>query len=222
MRQRVLLTAGAIAVLIGLVVLIATLRGGAPDTPAAGASPSSSAPERTVGPSADGAASSSAAPAGPSAWMPPAGAEAKSIVLPAAGIDHDLVPQGLDDNGVINPGRDEVIWFTGYDRVAPGQVGTSVIAGHVNYGAAPDAFTDLVDVEVGDTVELRFAGRHELTATVVSTRMAAKTDLQHDPLVWGQNDSVRRLAIITCDDALGVREDGHRKANFVVIAEIDG
>ena len=46
-----------------------------------------------------------------------------------------------------------------------------------------------------------------------------KQALTTDQAVWGANSSESRLAIITCDDALGFRGDGHRVANFVVIAE---
>lgn len=46
-----------------------------------------------------------------------------------------------------------------------------------------------------------------------------KEELTTDQAVWGANNSVRRLAIVTCDDAYGFRDDGHRVANYVVIAE---
>ena len=38
--------------------------------------------------------------------------------------------------------------------------------------------------------------------------------------VWGRNDDTRRIVLITCDDRLGFREDGHRTANFVAVAEL--
>ena len=46
-----------------------------------------------------------------------------------------------------------------------------------------------------------------------------KNEVTSDEAVWGPNGSRSRLAIVTCDDAFGFRSDGHRKANFVVIAE---
>ncbi|NLX00091.1 MAG: hypothetical protein GXY39_10350, partial [Actinomycetales bacterium] len=54
---------------------------------------------------------------------------------------------------------------------------------------------------------------------VVRAGVVDKDDLTTDQTVWGVNTSVRRLAIVTCDDAYGFRGDGHRVANYVVIAE---
>ncbi|WP_170070161.1 hypothetical protein [Knoellia remsis] len=49
--------------------------------------------------------------------------------------------------------------------------------------------------------------------------MATKESVSQDSRVWGANSSVRRIALITCDDDGGYRADGHRVSNFVVIAE---
>ena len=54
---------------------------------------------------------------------------------------------------------------------------------------------------------------------VVRAGVVDKHALTTDQTVWGGNTSVRRLAIVTCDDAYGFRSDGHRVANYVVIAE---
>ncbi|HLS43899.1 MAG TPA: class F sortase [Ornithinicoccus sp.] len=122
--------------------------------------------------------------------------------------------------GTINPARGEVIWFTGYDRVSPGQLGTAVIARHVTYGGVSDAFANLVSVDVGDSVTIDYADGTSVTADVVDTKLVAKEELSHDPAVWGSNSESRRVVLITCDDALGQRADGHQVANFVVVAEI--
>lgn len=137
-------------------------------------------------------------------------------------IAEDVVPQGLSEEGTIDPAAGEVIWFTGYDRVAPGQVGTAVVAGHVSYGDRPDAFADLADVAVGDRVEVGYTGGEVLDLEVVSTDLVDKAELRHSRDVWGANDDVRRVAVITCDDAFGLRDDGHRAANFVAVAEVLG
>lgn len=111
------------------------------------------------------------------------------------------------------------MWFSGHGRVAPGAVGTSVIAGHVAVGGRPDVFADLSDVRVGDRVELTGTDGATRTFRVVRAGVVDKNELTVDQTVWGGNSSVRRLAIVTCDDAFGFRGDGHRVANYVVIAE---
>lgn len=148
------------------------------------------------------------------------GDRAAWISIPAAGVEHPIGPQGLSADGTINPASGQVIWFSGYDRVEPGRVGTSVVAGHVTYGDRPDVFASLTDVQQGDSVQIGYDDGTVLDLTVVSTQLVDKNDLQHSETVWGGNSGVRRVAIITCDDALGLRDDGHRVANYVVIAEV--
>ena len=56
------------------------------------------------------------------------------IRIPAIGLDHAMRGEGLSSNGTIDPDPDTVMWFTGYDRVCPGKVGTAVVAAHVATG----------------------------------------------------------------------------------------
>lgn len=51
------------------------------------------------------------------------------------------------------------------------------------------------------------------------TAVVTKAALTHDADVWGANTSTRRIVLITCDDDLGYRPDGHRVANYVVVAD---
>lgn len=95
-----------------------------------------------------------------------------------------------------------------------------MIARHVTYGGVSDAFANLVSVDVGDSVTIDYADGTSVTADVVDTKLVAKEELSHDPAVWGSNSESRRVVLITCDDALGQRADGHQVANFVVVAEI--
>lgn len=147
------------------------------------------------------------------------GAEAISLAIPAVGLRTPLEAQGLR-GGVVNPRPGQVIWFTGYERVRPGATGTSVLAGHVVSGGAPDRFAALEQLEVGDGVVLGYPSGTEVRFEVTSTDIVDKQELTSDPSVWGRNDDTRRIVLITCDDRLGFREDGHRTANFVAVAEL--
>jgi LPXTG-site transpeptidase (sortase) family protein len=110
------------------------------------------------------------------------------------------------------------MWFRGYERVRPGSVGTAVIAAHVATGDRRDVFAKLADVDVGDTVQVVEGGK-AVSYRVTRASAIDKEKVTTDQAVWGTNTSESRLAIITCDDAFGFRSDGHRRANFVVIAE---
>ena len=140
------------------------------------------------------------------------------IRIPAIGLDHAMRGEGLGSNGTIDPDPGTVMGFTGYERVRPGKLGTAVIAAHVATGQRADVFADLADVDVGDTVEV-FEDGKAVAYRVTRASAIDKKKVTTDQAVWGANDSRTRLAIITCDDAFGLRGDGHRVANFVVIAD---
>ena len=125
---------------------------------------------------------------------------------------------GLSSDGTIDPEPGSIMWFQGFERVRPGRVGTAVIAGHVASGSRRDVFANLADVDVGDKVQIVDKGKI-LTYRVTRASAINKYEVTTDAAVWGQNTSRSRLAIITCDDAFGFRGDGHRVANFVVIAD---
>lgn len=55
---------------------------------------------------------------------------------------------------------------------------------------------------------------------MTSTDIIDKDELTTRKEVWGANKDTRRVVLVTCDDKLGFREDGHRTANFVAVAEL--
>lgn len=144
---------------------------------------------------------------------------ADRLSIPAVGLDTSIAPQGLR-GGKVNPTAGEVIWFTGHDRARPGATGTTVIAGHVVNRQGPDEFAALEQLETGDGVVLTYPGDEELRFEVTRTDIVDKDELTTDADVWGQNSDTRKVVLVTCDDELGFREDGHRRANFVAVAEL--
>ena len=217
MQRRPLLV-GALVILAGAALILFWVMRGASPVPET-ASPSATTTS-TASPSQTPTGSPGATP-GATAEPPPSAAvehSGLSLQIPEIGLQEALHSEGLRD-GRINPPAGTVMWYTGHDRVPPGQVGTSVIAGHVGAYGSPDRFADLSDVAVGDEVEIVTRDGERTTFTVVRAEVVDKDELTTDNAVWGNNSSVRRLAIITCDDAFGYRGDGHRVANYVVIAE---
>lgn len=153
------------------------------------------------------------------------GADAPAwLSVQAAGIDEEPVkPQGLTAQGTVDPDQGETIWYDGSGRVVPGQLGTAVIAAHMIYYEEPDVFYDLGEVEEGDLVTVGYHNGTTRDFVITDTEQISKKGLQTAPQVWGDQDDVARIALITCDDSLGERSDGRREANFVAIAEaVDG
>lgn len=173
-------------------------------------------PQVTVTPSEDPTQSSAERSSGTAAAD--GRKSATRLSIPAVGLSTSLKPQGLRD-GKVNPKAGEVIWFTGYDRVRPGATGTSVIAGHVVNQDGPDEFAALENLETGDGIVLGYPDGSSLRLEVTSTDIVDKDDLTTNQDVWGDNSESRRVVLVTCDDELGFREDGHRTANFVAVAE---
>ena len=146
------------------------------------------------------------------------------VTVEAADIDEQPVaPEGLTPQGTINPDQGDLIWYTGTERVVPGQLGTAVLAAHMIYYDEPDVFADLGEVVEGDVVTVGYGNGQTRDFVVTHTEQLSKEGLQTSPEVWGDQDDVARIALITCDDSLGERQDGRRRANFVAIAEaVDG
>lgn len=140
------------------------------------------------------------------------------LSIPTIDFTSGLEPEGLR-GGQVNPRPGEVIWFTGSARVAPGERGTAVVAGHVANGTKPDVFARLDEVKVGSTFALTMNDGSTVRFTVKRAEVVDKQALRHDQQVWGRNTTTRRVAIVTCDDELGFGADGHRKANYVVVGE---
>lgn len=197
------------AVLVAGLTVLGTVACGHPDSAESSSTttPGPSGPSATAGATAAGTAAADRQ------------ASAQTLHIPTVGLKTPISPQGLRD-GKVNPGPGQVIWFTGSDRVRPGAVGTSVIAGHVVSNGEADAFATLQRLERGDDVILTYPEGERLRLEVTSTDTVDKQDLTTNEVVWGPNDDTRRVVLITCDDRHGFREDGHRAANFVAVAEL--
>ena len=227
MTRRALVVVGLAPTVLGAVVLVSAVQRDAASVAASmGPAPRGTtslvptpvpeprkSPVRATTPSPTPAAT----PAAPGRTTPtPSGFR---IRIASIGLDHRMTARGLSSDGTIDPPKGSVMWFTGYDRVRPGAVGTAVIAGHVASGSRRDVFAKLSDVDVGDAVQVIEADGARRSYTVTRAGAIDKQKLTTDQAVWGVNTTRSRLAIITCDDAFGFRSDGHRVANFVVIAE---
>ncbi|GAA4401812.1 hypothetical protein GCM10023168_11780 [Fodinibacter luteus] len=223
MNRRPLLAVGVALTVLAVALLTWMMQRDGESVSATAATLAPSAPPTvtpgTTTPSPTPTTSATSASPKPSATAskPPSAAGLR-IQIPAIDLDHRMAGGGLSSNGTIDPDPGTVMWFRGYDRVRPGRVGTAVIAAHVATGSRPDVFADLADVGVGDTVKVVEDGK-SITYRVTRAAAIDKVKVTTDQTVWGPNSSRSRLAIITCDDAFGFRGDGHRKANFVVIAE---
>jgi Sortase domain len=162
--------------------------------------------------------------AGPAAPVPstPAAApvHATTLDVPALGIVRaTLVPLGVDAAGaLVPPGSPGVPgWYTG--SAAPGDVGPTVIAGHVDSRNGPGVFFRLGDLRPGDTVAV---GRSDgatahfrVTDVVTVPKTAFPTDTVYGPTPGPE------LRLITCGGAFD-HAAGSYLRDVVVSGVLDG
>ncbi|WP_198598073.1 class F sortase [Blastococcus atacamensis] len=148
-------------------------------------------------------------PASPEAAPPPSSAPAPdatpvalpgSIRIPAIGVESEVISLGLQQDGSLavpqpGPDYDKAAWFDGSPR--PGQVGPSVIEGHVDSAEnGPSVFYRLGDLAVGDLIDVTREDGTVVSFSVEEVRVVPKEDFPtYD--VYG-NTEEPQLRLITC------------------------
>ncbi|MGW7265896.1 class F sortase [Streptomyces sp. NPDC054842] len=138
--------------------------------------------------------------------------------IPALSVDTPLIRLGLAEDGSL-----QVPPVTAHDRAgwyehspAPGQVGPSVILGHVTVGAYGDGvFRRLDRLRPGDTVTASLANGTAAAFSVTSVRTVAKDRFPSDAVYGDVNHPELRL--ITCG---GPRTDEGYRDNVIVFARL--
>ncbi len=174
------------------------------------------------------------APAQPTTTAPettPEPAGIPRVVVESIGVDEPLVVGNyFDENGNISPPWQTANLYGGGSM--PGQVGTSLIAGHVSsstYG--PDVFYNLGNIQIGDIVQVS-DGTTNFTYQVTLIRVQDKRLLAtseapgEDPdavIQWSDMERVTDwsvLYLITCGGEFGNVRPGSFDSNIIVRAEI--
>ncbi len=122
----------------------------------------------------------------------------------------------LNDSGRIDPPPDEGIWYTGHDRVAPGELGTAVIVGQAEDDGKPAAFGALTSAGEGDRVTITFGDGVTLELDVVSNQILTEDELADSDLVWGAQQDTHRTVLVTSDTV----EQGEREGHVVVVGQL--
>lgn len=183
--------------------------------------PSSSAPG-AASPTGKAPAARAAATAGPGSFVsvapPPV-----SISIPAIGVASKLLYVGLNADGTIQvpplndpPLTNEAAWYK-YSAV-PGQVGPSVIEGHVDSAAdGPSVFFRLGALRPGDLVNVTLADHRVAAFTVTAVRSYPKAQFPTSA-VYGFTD-YPSLRLITCGGSFDTAS-GHYTSNVVAFATL--
>ena len=144
-----------------------------------------------------------------------------SVAIPAIGVVSNLQDLGLGATGAIavpqpGPSYNEAAW---YDlSPTPGQVGPSIIEGHIDSAATgPSVFFKLGALAPGDTVDVTLADGTVGVFSVTGVRQYPKTAFPTN-VVYGNTDFAA-LHLITCSGTFDYTT-GHYLSNTVVFASL--
>lgn len=194
----------------------------------ASASPGSSAspgagtgPAATATPAAHRAVSGTEAPASDFVSDPLPRSEPIALDIPAIGVHTEVFPIGLNPDGTIavpapGPRYDSAAWYR-YSPT-PGQVGPSVIEGHLDSASdGPSVFYRLGELEPGDEISIGRADGLTAVFRVTGRRSYPKAEFPTSS-VYGDLD-YPGLRLITCGGGLD-STTRHYLDNTVVYAAL--
>ena len=144
--------------------------------------------------------------------------EPTGLRIDAIGVDEQVFPIGLGDDGKLLAPRGEqadlAAWFDG--SPTPGETGPAVIEGHVTWRGDPSVFFELGALQPGDRIEV---DRQDGTVATFEVYDAARYPKDEFPTVavYGKTDGPE-LRLITCSGELD--EDEHHLDNTVVFARL--
>ncbi|PXY37566.1 class F sortase [Prauserella flavalba] len=207
-RWRVAAVLGTAVAVAAAVILVVVL--GGEHEPAA--QPAVSTPTTTQAAPPPTTAAVEATPIGASrpAWLE----------IPSIGVrTGEVIDLGLEPDGALEVPEDAVTtgWFK--ESPTPGELGPSVIAGHVDYGGVPGVFFRLHEVRPGDEVTVHREDGTSVVFTVDRVERHAKSEFPTEDVYGNTTDP--QLRLITCggafDDSTGQYLD-----NVVAYATMTG
>jgi len=143
-----------------------------------------------------------------------------AVDIPAIGVDAKLLHLGLNSDGTIQvpsleTSADEAAWYK--YSATPGQIGSSVIEGHVDSYQGAAVFFRLGALRPGDTVNVTLADGVTAVFRVTGVREFVKSRFPAKA-IYGATDFAA-LRLITCGGAFDYAT-GHYLSSTVVFASL--
>jgi len=142
------------------------------------------------------------------------------VDIPAIGVHSRLLHLGLNPDGTVQvpsvtTAADEAAWYK--YSATPGQIGASVIEGHVDSYGGPAVFFRLGALRPGDAIDVTLANGVTAIFRVTGVREYAK-DKFPATLIYGPAQYAA-LRLITCGGAFD-SSTGHYLSSTVVFASL--
>ena len=143
-----------------------------------------------------------------------------TVDIPAIGVRSQLLHLGLNPDGTIQvpsltTAADEAAWYE--YSATPGEIGTSVIEGHVDSYQGPAVFFRLGALQPGDDIDVTLADGVTAIFRVSGVREYPKDEFP-DGLIYGATHYAA-LRLITCGGAFDTTT-GHYLSSTVVFASL--
>ena len=143
-----------------------------------------------------------------------------SVDIPAIGVTSKLLYLGLNADGTMQvpslvTSADEAAWYK--YSATPGQIGASVIEGHVDSYQGPAVFYRLGALRPGDTIDVTLADGITAIFRVTGVREYPKSNFPAKAIYGGTNYAALRL--ITCGGVFDYAT-GHYLSSTVVFASL--
>ena len=143
-----------------------------------------------------------------------------SVDIPAIGVSSRLLDLGLNADGTIQvpslvTSAGEAAWYK--YSATPGQIGASVIEGHVDSIQGPAVFYRLGALQPGDTIDVTLADGITAIFRVTGVREYPKSNFPADAIYGTTNYAALRL--ITCGGVFDYAT-GHYLSSTVVFASL--
>ncbi|MFE7382849.1 class F sortase [Streptomyces zhihengii] len=209
----------AVAALLGFLLMYNSFGSSTDAKPSAGPAvsvPTSRAP-------ADPAASGPAAESRATPLVEPLSlerSEPQRIKIPRIAVDAPFMGLSIGPSGMLDApppdDRNLVGWWQ--EGVTPGELGTSIVAGHVDTRTGPAVFLLLPTLKAGDTVDIVREDGSTATFVVDSVENFSKASFPNDRVYADTPDA--QLRLITCGGEYD-RKAKDYKENVVVFAHLD-
>ena len=143
-----------------------------------------------------------------------------TVDIPAIDVHSQLLRLGLNPDGTIQvpsltTEADEAAWYK--YSATPGEIGTSVIEGHVDSYQGPAVFFRLGALQPGDHIDIRLANGVTAIFRVTGVREYLKDNFP-DQMIYGDTHYAA-LRLITCGGAFD-NATGHYLNSTVVFASL--
>lgn len=144
------------------------------------------------------------------------------VDIPSIEVTSRVLGLGIDELGQMSvpppgPDYDRVGWYE--HSPTPGEIGPSILVGHVDSATGPSVFVDLGSLRPGDTVAITRADGSTAVFVVSAVREYAKADFPTDAVYGSTHTAALRL--ITCGGPID-EVSGHHRDNVVVFASLRG